>query len=200
MISHLFKTLRTFKSGQDGTATIEFVIFFPALMALFLMGFESGYYMLRSVMLERSVDISIREVRLSNNSLPSFGALKANICKNARILADCEDQLQIELQPVATEPGAVASIGKATRCVNTTSDEDPLKFTTYDVGAENQMMLVRVCALSKPLFPSTRYSASMVRDTQGNYAIVATAAFVTEPGARGVKVAQSTGSGTGVGE
>lgn len=200
MISNIFNKLRRFKTGQDGNATIEFVVFFPALMMLFLMGFESGYYMLRNVMLERSVDISIREVRLSNNSLPDFVSLKKNICKSAYILDDCEDKLQIEMRPVATEPGAVAGLGKVTRCVDTASDEDPLKYTTYDVGAENQMMLVRVCALSKPLFPSTRFSASMVRDTQGNYAIVTNAAFVTEPGARGIKVLQNDGSGTGTEE
>ena len=36
------------------------------------MGFEAGSYMVRSAMLERSVDTSIREIRLSNNSLPDF--------------------------------------------------------------------------------------------------------------------------------
>ena len=192
MIRTLRNTLYRFKNGQDGNATIEFVVFFPALMALFLMGFESGYYMLRNVMLERSVDISIRDVRLSNNSLPDFDKLKKNICKNARILADCEGSIQIELQPVDTKPGEVAKLRSATLCRDVTSKENPLDFTTYDIGTQNQMMLVRVCALSKPLFPSTRYSAGMVRDTRGNYAIVATAAFVTEPGARAVKVKDTT--------
>jgi hypothetical protein len=199
----LLNTLRRFKKGQDGNATIEFVIFFPALMGLFLMGFESGYYMLRNVMLERSVDISVRDVRFSNNSLPDFVALKQNICKNAHILADCEDTIQIELQPVATEPGAVATLGNATQCRDVTSKDDPLDATNYDIGQQNQMMLMRVCALSKPLFPSTRFSAGMVGDTQGNYAIVATAAFVTEPGTRSVKVppaSTGTGIGTGAGE
>lgn len=76
-----------------------------------------------------------------------------------------------------------------------TSKEDPLDFTTYDIGTQNQMMLVRVCALSKPLFPSTRYSAGMVKDTQGNYAIIATAAFVAEPGARAAKAKDTTSGG-----
>ena len=195
MIRSFLNTLGRFNKGQDGNATIEFVIFFPALMALFLMGFEAGYYMLRNVMLERSVDISIRDVRLSNNSLPDFEDLKKNICKNARILADCEDSIQIELQPVDTKPGAVAALRAATLCRDVTSKEDPLDFTTYDIGTQNQMMLVRVCALSKPLFPSTRYSAGMVKDTQGNYAIIATAAFVAEPGARDAKAKDTTSGG-----
>lgn len=196
MIRSFLNTLGRFNKGQDGNATIEFVIFFPALMALFLMGFESGYYMLRNVMLERSVDISIRDVRLSNNALPDFEDLKKTICKNARILADCEDSIQIELQPVDTKPGEVAKLRAETLCRDVTSKEDPLDFTTYDIGSQNQMMLVRVCALSKPLFPSTRYSAGMVKDTAGNYAIIATAAFVTEPGARAAK-AKNTRTGAG---
>ena len=173
------------------------MIFFPALIALFLMGFESGYYMVRSVMLERSVDLSIREVRLSNNSLPDFKKLKENICDNALILPDCVNSIQIEMTPVATTPGAVAILHKAALCVDKASTEDPSKGTTYDIGIENQMMLVRVCALAKPLFPTSRLGASMVKDGEGNYAIVATAAFVTEPGARAIKVQQNTG-GTGL--
>ena len=48
------------------------------------------------------------------------------------------------------------------------------------------MMMVRVCALSKPLFPTTGIGVGMQVDGDGNYAIVATTAFVNEPGNRGI--------------
>lgn len=200
MIRRCFQRIRGFRSDQDGNATIEFVIFFPALMSLFLMGFEGGYYMLRSVMLDRAVDISIRDVRMSSNSLPDFATLKKNICSNARILPDCVNSIQVELAPVATAPGAVASLRQSTLCVDKSSKDDPFNATTYDVGAQNQMMLVRVCALSKPFFPTSRLGAGMVRDGSGNHAILSTAAFVSEPGARAVQVLQAGGAGGGTGE
>lgn len=59
-----------FADRQDGSATIEFVILFPGLMMLFLMGFEAGYYMVRNVSLERAVDMTVRDVRRRTVSFP----------------------------------------------------------------------------------------------------------------------------------
>ena len=196
MMNGVFSLLRRFRAEQDGNSTIEFVVFFPALMSLFLMGFEAGYYMVRSVMLERSVDISVRDVRLSSNDLPDFDAFKQSICEKTLLVSDCQNSLLVEMQQVDAVPGAVASVGQVTRCVDKESDDDPLSYTTYDIGAENQIMLVRVCALVKPFFPTSRLGAGMVRDNSGNQAIVAKAAFVTEPGLRAIKVTQS-GNGSG---
>jgi len=53
--------------------------------------------------------------------------------------------------------------------------------------------MVRVCALSKPLFPTTGFGVGMQVDPDGNYAMVATTAFVNEPGNRTVAEDPSTG-------
>ena len=170
---------------EDGNATIEFVFLFPAFIFLFLTGFEAGYYMVRNVMLEQATDIAVRDVRLGNGKVPSFVALKRDICANAAIIPDCLDSVQVEMQPVAIAPGAVATtLQTAAKCVDRLSTDDPLTGTTYDVGSENQMMVVRVCALSKPLFPTTGIGVGMQVDGDGNYAIVSTTAFVNEPGNR----------------
>ena len=49
------------------------------------------------------------------------------------------------------------------------------------------MMVVKVCALMKPLFPTTRLGLGMSVDSEGNNAIVAVAAFVNEPGQRALE-------------
>ena len=185
-MSGLFNKYRSFKDQQEGSATIEFVFLFPAFMFLFLTGFESGYYMVRNVMLERAVDVAVRDVRLGNGNVPSFVALKQRICEQASIIPDCTNNVQIELQPVAITPGSTAPLRTAFKCVDKMSNDDPLTGTTYDVGSENQMMVVRVCALSKPLFPTTGIGVGMRVDAEGNYAIVATTAFVNEPGNRSI--------------
>lgn len=177
---------RRFRGKDDGNATIEFVFLFPAFIFLFLLGFESGYYMVRNVMLERAVDIAVRDVRLGNGKVPQFEALKQRICDEAAILDDCVNSVQIEMQPVAIVPGGTASVRTAAKCVDRLSTDDPLTGTTYNAGAANSMMMVRVCALSKPLFPTTGIGVGMQVDAEGNYAIVATTAFVNEPGSRAV--------------
>ena len=190
-----FRILNRFRSRQDGSATIEFVLLFPMFMFLFLTGFESGYYMVRNAMVERAVDISVREIRLGGGAVPDLKTLKRSICDQALILPDCMNSVQIEMDPVAVAPGALASKSGPIRCVDKESNIDPATATTYDIGAENEMMLIRVCALSQPLFPTTRLGMGMRADAQGNYAIVALAAFVNEPGQRTQTTTEGIGGG-----
>ncbi|MDA9865088.1 pilus assembly protein [bacterium] len=188
------KQNETFIEEQEGSATVEFVLLFPAFVALFLMGFESGYYMVRNVMLERAVDVAVRDVRLGNGNVPEYVALKEQICEEAMMFTDCVNSLQIEMQSIEIEPGGTDAVAGNFACVDKRSNDDPLDNTTYDVGQENQMMMVRVCALSQPLFPTTGIGVGMKYDLDGNYALVATTAFVNEPGNRAIAPSVSSGS------
>lgn len=181
----LVNKFRTFKAKQDGNASIEFVFLFPVLMFLFLTGFESGYYMVRNAMLERAVEVSVRDVRLGNGRVPNYAALKASICREVGIVEGCSNKIQVELKPIEIRPGAIAAVRTDARCVDTNSSDDPLTGTEYSVGNANNMMMVRACLLAMPLFPTTGIGAGMAVDQQGNYALVATSAFVNEPGSRG---------------
>lgn len=185
-----------FRKDQDGTATIEFVILFPVFMFLFMMGFEAGFYMVRNVMLERGVEIAVRDVRLGNGRVPQFAALKGKICEQAAIIPDCANSIQVEMVPIAIAPGGTSAVRAPAKCVDRLSTVDPLTGTTYDAGDQNQMMMVRVCALAQPLFPTTGLGVGMQVDAQGNYAMVATTAFVNEPGTRGTAPLPGNGGGT----
>lgn len=186
---HPIKTFRRFRKNENGNATIEFVLLFPMFIFLFLTGFESGYYMVRNVMLERGVDLAIRDVRLSSGEVPDFVTLKSRICEEASIIPDCVDSIQVEMREIDATPGGVAVMAGPARCVDRESDEDALDHTAYETGTENQMVALRVCALVQPLFPTTGIGVGMARNASGDYAIVATAAFVTEPGNRAIAAA-----------
>lgn len=191
-MSLLFKKFRRFRGKEDGSATIEFVLIFPALIMLFLTGFEAGYYMVRNVMLERAVDITVRNVRLGGD-VPSYDQLKADICNETSIIADCMNTLMVSMEPVLPTPGNVQAISNApTRCIDRSSQDE--QQGNYGIGLQNQAMLVSVCALSQPLFPTTGLGVGMAVDSEGNYAIVAKAAFVNEPGTRALNTS-CTGSG-----
>ncbi len=184
---------------EDGSATVEFVFLFPMFMFLFLMGFESGLYMIRNVMLERAVDISVRDIRLGNGRVPEFSALKENICDDVLVIPNCADSIHIYMTEIEITPGAVAANTGDFRCLNRYSDEPQFDETDYSIGNTNTMMLVQVCASVHPYFPSTGVGLGLRRDALGgDYAIVASTAFVNEPGTRAMAVAASTGtSGTG---
>jgi len=190
-MSSRFKRLRAYRKREDGSATVEFVILFPLIISIFLMGFETGFYMVRNVMLERAVDISVREIRLGNGRVPDFDLLKAQLCETAMILPDCEDPsspskaIHISMQEIDIAPGSIAAIEGPARCTNRFSDQPQYTSDDYEVGDTNKMMIVQVCAAVSPLFPTTGIGLGMQNDQLGGaMALVATTAFVTEPGTR----------------
>lgn len=183
-MSSLRKILGRFRRAENGSATIEFVILFPMIMSIVLIGFESGYYMIRTVMLERAVDIAVRDVRLGNGRVPSFDEFRTAICENGALVENCEDTIQIEMRQVAVAPGGTDVMADRPACIDVTSNEDQRDDTVFDVGQINSMVIVRVCAQQKPFFPTTPMGAGLVKDRNGHFAMTVSTAFVTEPGNR----------------
>jgi Flp pilus assembly protein TadG len=172
-VSQILRRLRR----EDGNATIEFVLIFPALITLFLMVFETGLLMTRGVMLDRAVDISMRELRLGTLTPMSAAGLKQSICDNSVIIPNCQNVVTLELRPIST--ATWTPLNDATTCVDRSATVQPaLEFTP---GIQNEMMLVRVCAVFDPFFPTTGLAARMQLDSTGGYALVAMSAYVNEP-------------------
>lgn len=183
MIRRLANTLRRFRRSEDGNTTIEFVILFPAFIAIFLGSFESGMMMVRNVQLERSVDLAVRTLRLGTPVPPSYDDFKEDVCERAVIFPDCMDLVQIQLEPVDMSTWTMPS--PTTKCIDEEAAIDPIDDTTYVGGGNNELMIVRVCALFKPFFPGTTLGMQMPRfkdnDNEWKYALVVTSAFVNEP-------------------
>jgi hypothetical protein len=176
---HLRRGHCRFGHDESGTSTVEFVILFPMFMAIFFAAFESGYMMLRNVMLERALDLTVRELRLGTPAPPTFDEFKSSICENTYFIENCEDSVQVQLRPVSMTTWG--PLGGDPRCIDVDSAIDPFDQTEYAVGGNNELMMVRVCALFRPMFPTTGLGLAMRYDGEGNYAIVATTAFVNEP-------------------
>lgn len=178
MLMNLF---RRFRGNRQGTATIEFVLIFPGFVALFLVAYESGLMMIRDVLLERGVDLAVRDLRLAGAAPPSFDQFKANICAESMVIPadECDQTLQVQLEPVDTI--AWTTLDDNVRCIDQATTINPLDETTFTGGGSNQLMMVRVCALYQPLFKPTGWGMQMPSDGQGNYALVVKSAFVNEP-------------------
>lgn len=177
-LARLRRSLRRFGRREDGGAMVELVIVMPVMMVIFMAAFESGLYMTRHIMLERAVDQTIRELRLGrlNNNL-THDRLKTEICDRARFLADCDATIRIELRPVSTTTWNLPST--ATTCFD--RDETVNPSLTPNPGVQNELMMVRVCVIQDAVFPGANIGQSIVRDTQGGYALVSVGAFVNEP-------------------
>lgn len=180
MTTAVLKHLKRLLKREDGNAVVEFAILFPIFLSVFLSSFEMGILMIRQVSLERAVDTAVRKLRLGQIPDPTQEKLRNMICSQASILPDCQDTLLIELRPVSTVTWQPLS--SDTTCknrnisINLTPPED-----FFNAGGSSEMVLVRVCAVFQPIFPTTKMGMSLKRDELGGYAIVASSAFVNEP-------------------
>jgi TadE-like protein len=190
MIRALKRQLRAF-GREDGNMTIEFVIVLPMIFSIFMMSFEAGLLMMRSVMLERAVDMTIRELRLGQ--IPAAGptallaALKTRICSRTVIINNCDNSIRIELLPVDLNVWDMPTA--AARCVDRTQPVQLVE--SFDPGGQHELMLARICVLQKAIFPTlglgdptlVGFGRELTDDQPGygEYGLVAVSTFVNEP-------------------
>ncbi|MBI1219621.1 MAG: pilus assembly protein [Rhodobacteraceae bacterium] len=173
----LGQRLRAARRSEAGNATVEFVIVFPIFMMIFFQSFEAGWLMVRDTMLERALDLTVRDLRLGHMTDPTNATIRSEICTYTTVIADCNNSVMVELTPVDTGTWAMPS--NAATCVNRGATVQPV--TTVQQGVSDQMMLIRVCAIIDPLFPGTKWGLNLPVDSTGGYALIATTAFVNEP-------------------
>ena len=199
MIRKSFKTLhdlRRFVRKEDGVASIEILFMLPAFFMLFMSAFEGGMLSTRHVMLERGVDLAVREVRIGRMADPSWDNLRTAICDYSSIIEDCMDNLQIEMVKMDLRDWDDNKLGDAVECVN--KSEDVKATDKFQNGANNELMVLVVCALFDPVSATSTWGRSplagkvnetdsntvasgLIERSAGMYALVATSAFVMEP-------------------
>ncbi|MDP3342578.1 TadE/TadG family type IV pilus assembly protein [Frigidibacter sp.] len=168
--------LGRFRGDEAGTSTIEFVIVFPVFAFLLCSAAESGILMLRQVMLDRAVDLAVRDLRLQSFPDVTHDQVKTRICDEATVIPDCTNAVLVEMRQV--DKGATLPSTNAP-CVDRAASAQSA--TTFTQGKDNQMMLIRACAVFDPLFPGSGLGLDLAKDATGAYALISTSAFVVEP-------------------
>ncbi len=175
------RMVRHMLDSESGNASIQFAIMFPLFLTLFLSSFEFGIMMLRQTFLERSVDSVIRELRLGQLPNPTHETIRTAICDRAPILPDCMDTLMVEMRVVSTVTWSPLATDVVCKDKSIDINVTPPGPGFVNVGAANEMVLVRACSVFKPIFPTTQLGMSLKRTDLGGYALVANSAFVNEP-------------------
>lgn len=172
-----FRRLFRRARAEDGSVTIEFVLALPIFLIVFMSTIEAGLLLTRSVMLDRAVDLSVRDLRLGIGGPPTHDSLKQAICDRILLVPDCLNVVMLELRPVSTttwEP-----LNTNATCINRNEEMQPL--IEFRPGTSNEMMLVRACAVMDPYFPTTGLGLKLPKDASGGYQLIASSAFVNEP-------------------
>lgn len=176
-MSRLRRTLRKLLGSERGAASVEFVIVFPFFVGVFLSAFDVAMMNLRAVMMERATDQVVRAIRLSSGATLDYDTVKSDICTQAFMIPDCENTLMIEL--IAVNTTSWNGLQNRPACVARGNPIQPL--VKFKNGVQNELMLMRVCAVVDPFFPGIGVGRSMPKDPSGGYQVIATSAFVNEP-------------------
>lgn len=184
------KRLKGAAFGDDGNATIEFVILFPMIMFIFLSSFEVSIYLTRAVLLDRALDLNVRLLRLGSLTVEGWNPddgqptseqyqteFKKRVCEDALIFKDCPNAISIELTRVSTDTWDLPQ-GRMV-CVDRSEEVQPA--VEFSLSGQNDLMLVRACTVLDPFFGTTPYVMELPLDHTGGYIVAAASTFVNEP-------------------
>ncbi len=171
----VFAGLKNFKDDNRGAASVEFVMVAPLFIGLVLATFESGWMMTKSMMLERGLDSTVRELRLGLSAVQTHNEFKQKICDHSVLIKDCVNNIELELLPIQT----AADIPTSTKCRDRTATVQPQ--VTFNPGAENEWMFIRACVLVDPIFPMIGLGLHLPVNKDNAMALAAYSVFVNEP-------------------
>ena len=175
----LWRRMTRWARREDGTATVEFVVVVPILLILFMSSVEAGFMQLRFVMLERGLDMTVRELRLGQIAAPTQDKVRQEICRLAMVIPDCVNSLLVELRPVDTSTWG--GMSDTSTCINRAEPIGPQQPPNFTPGTGDQLMLIRACAVFDPIYPTIGLGLQLAKDVGGTYHLVASSAFVNEP-------------------
>ncbi|WP_120501792.1 TadE/TadG family type IV pilus assembly protein [Roseovarius sp. EL26] len=203
MISQIKSRFLHLRRKEDGNASVEFFIIFPIYLSLLFLSIELGLVTMRHAMLERGLDVAVRDIRLGtgtfafedpvdvngNPVLDSDGnpvtaedvnhaRIVKSICDNAIVLRDCHKNLILEMVP--NNIRTYTALGPDTECRD--KDEDANPAYTVVPGQENELMMLRACLRYDPLFPEELLGRGIADSKHNGQAlIIAMSTFVQEP-------------------
>lgn len=180
VIARLFRPLRRLWRDEAGNATIEFVFAVPLVLFIFMGSIESGFYMIREVMMERGLDLVMRDFRLGRLASLDQDGLRDLVCDATPILGDCGNRLKVWIGPIDTSTWQPAT--QAAYCGDGNGTLTPQTAGNVVHSTQNEIVFVRVCTIEQPIFPSTGIGLRLRADSQtGGYQIAVATVAVNEP-------------------
>ncbi|MEM6480793.1 MAG: TadE/TadG family type IV pilus assembly protein [Pseudomonadota bacterium] len=178
----LSKFRRNFIRNEDGNASVEFVLVFPVYLSIMLFSIELGMVTLRATLLERGMDMAVRDIRLGtgtfgNDQKVFHDLIKDEVCNNSIFILDCKNNLRLEM--ASADIRSFASLDTTIDCTDRAETSEPVLNVTP--GQQNELMLLRACLKYDPLFPKALLGEKLIVDGSGQGAVVSTTAFVQEP-------------------
>ena len=177
---NLLRKMKGFREDERGYSSVEFVIVATTFLTGFFWIFETGLIMTKQMMLERAIDMTVRDLRLYSTpptkleSETIYQWAKRATCENALVFKDCEENLHLEMD--SFDPSA--GYAKNYKCVDRAqNDLNPLGVFTPNQRSE--IMYMRACIRVDPMMPNGIALFPGVNNE--GVPLVADTAFMNEP-------------------
>ena len=182
-IKKLTSLLRRIRSSEDGGPSVEFVLVFVPFIMLPVAGFELGLLMTRHAMLERGLDMAVRELRLNTSSPTGYEDFRDMLCNAAGILPDCTTNVRLEMRTVDLYDAASGGGNNVPAHASCTRVDEPFDVNEeiFFNGVANEVMVVRACGIFSPMLPTFGIGHFLSNFSDGRYRLVSATAFVMEP-------------------
>jgi hypothetical protein len=167
---------RRFRRNTAGAAAVEFALVVPLLLSIIFSTMEAGWIMVQSIMLDRALDMTVRELRIGSFANPTQASMRQRVCERAMVLADCEQALALELIPITSSASYPTD---AARCVERNTPIQPV--LRFGAGLRAQTVFVRACFVVDPLTPMLGLALALPKDASGGIRIISKSGFINEP-------------------
>jgi len=183
MTNFFKRKLDQFRRSEDGLVAFDFVLWVPFFLFIMVMGIEVGLIGVKHVKLERSMDATVRWVRLNTGATPTHDDLKAMICSTNPV-PSCTENVQLEMVKMNLRDWQ--NLPETYSCVDRSETVEAMD--QLSLGMDNELMVLRVCAEFSNFMPSSGLydkflgTNSSFVSSEGDYrSIRKTTAFVQEP-------------------
>lgn len=180
--SRLFKFLK--RDNDSGGPTVEFVVVLIPFMVSFYWLFDTGWLAFQIVQLDRGVEMTTRELMVSDitDGLGASAAhklLKNKVCDYG-IIADCDENLVLDIQQFDSFTSVITTNQS---CVNRTETDVEPKYTIKPSGCttEPEIVWFRACLLVDPLLPPTLTAYEGSATSDGAIELRTVSGFLNEP-------------------
>ena len=170
------QTLRRFIGNRAGAAAVEFALVVPMLLGLIFSTIETGWVMVQTIMLDRALDTTVRELRIGTLTNPTQTKVRQRVCDQAMVLVDCMQTLALEMVVIQAEADYPTD---SERCIDRSTGIEPV--LRFNAGARSQTIFVRACFAVAPMTPLLGVGLALPKDGSGAFRIMAKSGFVNEP-------------------
>lgn len=176
--SGIVHLIRIFRRRQDGATAVEFgMVALPFFLILFAV-VETAMIFFTSQVLETAVANASRAIMTGQaltkypNPATALAQFKNDVCANVTGLIDCQGSLQVDVKSFTSFAAANADVPANGGNLDTSA-------FGYQAPGPSQIFVVRA-VLAYPLYVPT-WNQGLAKLNGGKRAMIASAAFVTEP-------------------